>query len=417
MAKTKKPENIEEAVVVEETTNALTVAENIAQNLPIIPDAFFIDGEEYSIPRVKDMEKEAEALLKKATPETYNSSAIWEEVKNLKNRLVKMRTTPDNKRKELSRPFQDFVKEIKSKTDAVGNAAKEVQDKLDDALTAKENHEAEIARQEAEAKARRTEGRKESLRALGGSYDVDSGKFSFGYTPEVVADMQIMEYDDPSWSNQYASIKEAYDKEQERLQKIKEQEETEKAEALKAAEAANEKILKLRKRILELSGFVFNEGLQSFVRGDRALHVISVVGFSDEDFDAVIDGTEEIIQGPAIPSAPSVNTESQEAPKADYPKIDIQPAPADPLGQAIAGMTGHVTSDQDSVVAEPDGAVRVSLVFYPEKPYLDIPLNRTFVRLYPDELESEAMSNIPQDKIKAVRRTEDGALTIKVIDF
>lgn len=416
MAKSKiKTEQIEDAVVVEETTNALTVAENIAANLPVISGPLFINGEEYSVAKVEELGAELRALLKKATPETYSSTAIWEEVKILRNRLVKMRTTPDNKRKELIKPFQDYFKDFKAATDAVGNKAKTYQDEADEALMGRENHEAEIARQEAEAKARRTESRKESLRALGGSYDIDSGKFAFGYTPEVVADMQIMEYDDPSWDNQYAVIKEAYDVEQQRLAKIKEQEEAEKEEALKKAEEAEAQVLKLRKKILELSGFVFDEAKQAYVKGEHAILIRSVIAYSDEAFDERIAESVAPVQQPEIApeplSAPEMPEAPQETDKAPQP-INITAAP-DPLGQVIAGMTGK----QEDRVEELDGIVKVELVFSPENPYLDIPLNKTFIRLYSDELESAAMGNIPQEKVKAVRRTEDGKLTIKVIEF
>lgn len=417
MAKTKtKTETIEEAVVVEETTNALTVAENIASNLPVIPEVFFIDGEEYSVPRVKEMEKEADALLKKATPETYNSTAIWEEVKALKNRLVKMRTTPDNKRKELSKPFQDFVKEIKSKTDLVGDAAKSVQEKLDAALEAKENYELELARQEAEAKAKRTEQRKEDLRALGGSYDVEGGKFTFGYAPGVVvSDMQIMEYDDPSWANQYAEIKSGWDAEQERIEREREKEEREKSEALKKAQEASDKIVKLRSKILQYEGFVFDEGKQAFVKNGVAIHVLSVAGYSEEDWEQAIESANGVVEQAAEPVDAITPAQAAEAPPAQerLSETPVSAPPSDPLASVIAGMTGQ----HEERVAELDGDVTVNLKFTKEKPCIDVKLNRTFVRIYPDSLESEAIGNVPQDKIKFTTRTEDGQLTFQVIEI
>lgn len=438
MAKTKtKTETIEEAVVVEETTNALTVAEKIASNLPAIPEVFFIDGEEFSVAKVQELQKEAEALLKKATPETYNSTAIWEEVKALKNRLVKMRTTPDNKRKELSKPFQDFVKEIKSKTDLVGNAAKSVQEKLDAALEAKENHELELARQEAEAKAKRTEQRKEDLRALGGSYDVEGGKFTFGYAPGVVvSDMQIMEYDDPSWANQYAEIKNGWDAEQARIEQEREKEEREKSEALRKAEEAKDKIVKLRSKILQYEGFVFNEGMQCFVKNGVAIHVLAVAGYSEEDWDQTIESANSASEQAAESVEAITPAQAPEALQAQQvaPEAPVSAPPSDPLASVIAGMTGQ----HEERVAELDGGfdgliqeirdlcdkaqekygkIIVTLVFDPEAPNIDIKLNRTFVRTYPDSLEAEAIGNVPQDKIKFTTRTEDGQLTFQVIEI
>lgn len=417
MAKTKtKTETIEEAVIVEETTNALTVAENIAANLPVIPEVFFIDGEEYSVPRVKEMEKEADALLKKATPETYSSTAIWEEVKVLKNRLVKMRTTPDNKRKELSKPFQDFVKEIKSKTDLVGNAAKSVQEKLDEALEAKENHELELARQEAEAKAKRTEQRKEDLRALGGSYDIEGGKFTFGYAPGVVvSDMQIMEYDDPSWANQYAEIKSIWDAEQVRIDQEREKEEREKSEALKKAQEASDKIVKLRSKILQYEGFVFDEGMQCFVKNDVAIHVLSVAGYSEEDWEQAIESANGVVEQAAESVEATTPAQAPEAlpTQEELSETPVPAPPSDPLASVIAGMTGQ----HEERVAELDGDVTVNLKFTKEKPCIDVKLNRTFVRIYPDSLEAEAIGNVPQDKIKFTTRTDDGQLTFQIIEI
>lgn len=404
--KTVNTEKIEEAVIIEETVNPIELTETIGSNLPTIPDVFFIDGEEFSVAKVEEMKAEAEALLKKATPETYSSTVIWEELKTLKNKLVKMRTTPDNKRKELTRPFNDFVKEIKAKTDAIGNAAKEIQDKLDEALIAKENHEAELARLEAEAKARRTEARKESLRLLGGMYDVDSGKFTFSYCPEVVADMQIMEYDDPTWENQHNVIKAEYKKEQDRLDNIKKQEEAEKLKALKEAEIANAQVLKLRKRLLEMSGFLFVESQQAFVKNTVALSVSDVVSFSEDDFDKALEDSDKQPEAEATPAEPVAQTSTLPPPPPSAPV-------SDPLGSVISQMT----SQQEERVSELDGEVEVVLKFSKEKPFIDVKLNKTFIRIYNDSLESFALAGIPQNKIKLTTRTEDNQLTFQVIEF
>lgn len=406
--KTVNTEKIEEAVIIEETVNPIELTETIGSNLPTIPDVFFIDGEEFSVAKVEEMKAEAEALLKKATPETYSSTVIWEELKTLKNKLVKMRTTPDNKRKELTRPFNDFVKEIKAKTDAIGNAAKEIQDKLDEALIAKENHEAELARLEAEAKARRTEARKESLRLLGGMYDIDSGKFTFSYCPEVVADMQIMEYDDPTWENQHNVIKAEYKKEQDRLDNIKKQEEAEKLKALKEAEIANAQVLKLRKRLLDMSGFLFIDSQQSFVKNTVVLSIDDVIGLSEEEFDKALEDSDKQPEAEVTSAEPVAQTSTLPPP----PATPVAPA-ADPLGSVISQMT----SQQEERVSELDGEVEVVLKFSKEKPFIDVKLNKTFIRIYNDSLEAHALANIPQNKIKLTTRTEDNQLTFQVIEF
>lgn len=398
-------DKIEEAVIIEETANPIELTETIGSNLPTIPDVFFIDGEEFSVAKVEEMKAEADALLKKATPETYSSTAIWEELKTLKNKLVKMRTTPDNKRKELTKPFNDFVKEIKAKTDIIGNAAKEIQDKLDEALIAKENHEAELARLEAEAKARRTETRKESLRLLGGMYDVDGGKFTFTYCPEVVADMQIMEYDDPTWENQHNVIKAEHKKEQDRLDNIKKQEEAEKLKALEEAESANAQVLKLRKRLLEMSGFLFIESQQAFVKNTVVLSVSDVVSFSEDDFDKALEDSGKQPEAEAASAEPVVQTST------------LPPPPSAPASDPLGSVISQMTSKQEERVSELDGEVEVVLKFSKEKPFIDVKLNKTFIRIYNDSLEAHALANIPQNKIKLTTRTEDNQLTFQVIEF
>lgn len=421
MAKKKELE-IEEAVVIEETTNALTVAEHLVSQIPAeIGDVFFVvqkDGSqnEHSLAAVAALDKEADQLLKKATPSTYGSKAIWDEVSALKIKARDQRTKLDGERKRLKSPWDDFFTRLKAATDKVGAAAKVVEDKLAAALEAKENHELELARQEAEAKAKRTEQRKEDLRALGGSYDVEGGKFTFGYAPGVVvSDMQIMEYDDPSWANQYAEIKSGWDAEQARIEQEREKEEREKSEALKKAEEAKDKIVKLRSKILQYEGFVFDEGMQAFVKNDVAIHVLSVAGYSEEDWEQAIESANVVVEQAAEPVEAVTPAQAPEALQTQQvaPETPVSAPPSDPLASVIAGMTGQ----HEERVAELDGDVTVNLKFTKEKPCIDVKLNRTFVRIYPDSLEAEAIGSIPQDKIKFTTRTEDGQLTFQIIEF
>src|SRR5690606_2402559 len=146
--------------------------------LPSVPDVFYIEEKEYSLAVVSELDKEADKLLKKATPASYEDKKAWDAIFDKKQEAVKVRTTLEKKRKDVVKPITDFTSTLKSKTDTIGNAAKAVQDKLDAALTLKENWEAEQARIEAERIAKRTEQRKEELRALGGLYDVESGTFT-----------------------------------------------------------------------------------------------------------------------------------------------------------------------------------------------------------------------------------------------
>lgn len=412
-----KKEVIEEAEVIEEITESLSVVEKIATSLPAIPDSFVIDGNEYSVAVVKEMEKEANKLLAKATPETYNSKAIWEEVSTLKNKLVKMRTTPDNKRKELSKPFQDFVKEIKAKTDAVGDAAKAVQDKLDAALLAKEQHEAELARIEAEKIAKRTKQREEDLRALGGIYDVDNGSFSFPYAAgTVIGQLQLNEYDDAEWSNEYNLIKKAWDEEQERIAK----EEAEKNAQLKAAEEALKKIeekkISLRGKELRLEGFEFDEGLQSWKKNGVVIHVLGVAGYSDEDWDATIEEANNPLQASTEPVAPvspvtptEPSSEQKEAP---------QPPNFDAIGAALGSVNANVEPQEEEATPQlPEGVIMKHLAFTNEQPYIDVTLKNTFLRIYPDEKDFEANQKVSPDKIKTVIRKEEMGLSFAIISL
>lgn len=424
MAKKKETE-IEEAVVIEETTEALSVVEKIATSLPAIPDSFVIDGNEYSVAVVDEMAKEADKLLAKATPSTYGSKAIWDEVSTLKNKLVKMRTTPDNKRKELSKPFQDFVKTIKEKTDAVGNAAKAIQDKLDAALLAKEEHEAELARQEAEKIAKRTELRKEELRALGGVYDIDSGSFTFPHNPgTVVGVLQLQEYDDAEWTNELKIVQEAWDAEQKRIA----DEEAAKNAEVKAAQDAlaklEEKKVALRGKELRLEGFEFDEELQSWKKGSAVVHVLGIAGYSDEDWDALIEEANK-------PVSEDAATAATEPVQPLSPVAPIQPsqatgtAPTAPVFDAIGAALGatvsapahrEVSLDDIQPVLE-EGTVVKQLVFTNDNPYIDIALNKTFLRIYPDEKDFEANDGISPDSISKTVSNEELGLRFAIIKF
>lgn len=416
----KQQTEIEEAVVVEETNDqqSILVIEKWTDKLPEkIEGPFFVttkDGtvEEHSLAVVQELDKEAAKLLKKATPETYNDKKVWESISELKIKARDQRTKLDNERKRLKGPWDDFFSRMKAATDKVGAEAKKVEDKLAAAITLKENWEAEQARIEAERIAKRTEQRKEELRALGGLYDVESGTFTFPYSEQTINTVQLETWDEEDWGNEKAAIDVLYAEEQQRIADEEAEKAAKEAEVLAKEKALEDKIVALRAKELKLEGFEFDEGLQSYKKNDVVIHVLAVKSMSDEDWDAdIARANMEAVEAPE--EEREVNT-----PEINLPPSDTsaeapteEETPFDPLASIIEEKVAAHVQHQEEV----DGVVRVTLEFSNDQPYIDVAFKNTFIRMFPESLDDRATVHLSSDKISAKGTHEESGLVLLAV--
>lgn len=403
----KSKTEIEDAVIVEEITETVLEA-----TLPSVPDVFYIEEKEYSLAVVSELDKEADKLLKKATPASYDDKKVWDAIFDKKQEAVKVRTTLEKKRKDVVKPITDFASTLKSKTDTIGNAAKAVQDKLDAALTLKENWEAEQARIEAERIAKRTEQRKEELRAMGGLYDVESGTFTFPYSEQTVNTVQLETWDDEDWSYEKEELSTFYAEEQKRIADEEAEKAAKEAEVLAKEKALADKQLAMRAKELKLEGFTFDEGLQSYTKNDVVIHVLAVKSMSDEDWDAEIEraNTEpvDVTEETSEVNTPEINLPPSDE-SADTSTED--PSPFDPLASIIGDKVAAHVEHQEEV----DGVVRVTLEFSNDQPYIDVPFKNTFIRIFPESLDDRATVHLSSDKISAKgTHVESGLILLAV---
>lgn len=424
---------IEEAEVVSETTetqkegevvevSAITIFESAAKNLSIeMPKVFFTDYGEHSLEKVADIEKEVDDLLKIATPETYGSTAIKDQLDALSTKAQKMRTMLDKKRKEVTQPLDKATKALIAAVKPILEAAQVQEDRVNKRIQDEKDHEAEELRKKEEAKRIRTEERRESLRALGGAYDVNNGTIVFEFLPgTIVNTMQMMEYDDAEWANQFNVVKEAYDAEQTKLKEQRDKEAAEKDEAAKKLKEADEKILKYRTKELKFEGFEFDEALQSFKKGAAVIHALGIGGYSEEDWDRLMELANQEPQAPIAPVSPvATNVVTPVAPVAP-----IQPtqstfsapavqtpvsAPVDVLASVIGGMV----TKQEERVEELDGTIRTTLVFTREKPFFEKSFNKSKIRIVPFDYAEHALHGESLEKI--VGNVNDDELGLKFL--
>lgn len=408
----KKSATIEEAQVLEETKNP-EVQETEAQEvevvsettdttyeakLPAIPDKFIVNGNEHSLAEVQKLDKLAAELLEKATPESYEDKELWEKIDRARLDARDQRTKLEAQRKKLVKPVNDALSEFKKKTDTIGNAAKVVEDKLQSAVTLKENWEAEQEKIRLEAIRKRTEQRKESLRELGGKYSYETDAFSFEYAPGIFINSgQLDDMTDEEWAEERSAVAEQWNEEQARLKKEKEENEAKLAEAEQKtaeADAAKRQLAELREMLLLGNGYEkLDDG--TYTKNGWFITESEILPLSNQEF---IDLTRRHNE-PAAPESGAeasplepVNTPSD----IDLPPVDtnVPEEPKDALDEVISGMVEQHNEHQEKV----DGVKRVVLEFTKEKPYIDVIMGKSILRITHEDYEDVSLSNIDADK-------------------
>lgn len=202
-----------------ESSKAVAViAEEVVQKgivLPEIPENLNIGGIEFSKETIQKEVDEAKKLVigkitKDDTVESLQEKKkIYEELKDKKNRFVKTRTAPENFRKEVVKPINDFAKKLKVITDGYGEVAKSGEEHCLSQMKVYEDWEAEQQRLEQEAIDKRVKERSQQLTDIKGVINFESGHWTFPYAAHIIIEKDQIERE-YGWDELFNEVNESY---------------------------------------------------------------------------------------------------------------------------------------------------------------------------------------------------------------
>lgn len=435
MAKQKAEPIVEEAeiiqdlITIEPSDDTLVFVKRIGDVLPVkFPEKFITpDYGEHSKADADEKKKKLDLAIKAI--KGHDDVAGYEKVKELANVFQKGATRLDAATKEYVKPFDNVTKSFKQTSKTVQEYYREYEQIAREKYKEYTDWEEEQARKKEEERQARATARRKSLFDIGGVTDPTTGNWTFPYSGETVPDIAILDFDDIDWQAKYDRIQAEY---QDHL--VREEEKRKAEEAAQSAkdaelEAAKTIIVKMRSKELKFEGWEFDEGLQSYTKNGHAIHVLGVRDYSDEQWDEAIEAANQPQEEKAVEAEiKPVETPKAQAPVWDEEETEEAPVEAvsvDPVAAAlnidsvkevvsIIGETINIPSAEIRT-AEDAGVVIKALRFTKEEPYIDILLNKTFLRIYPVELDEEANADISKDRIKSVK--EHGDLRLAIVSL
>lgn len=413
-----KPEEIQEVEIIEEE---VIIETKLDTTLPAIPEKFFVEGKEYSIAAVKEVEERADKLIKKATPETYGDKKLWDQVAELKQEAVKMRTQPENKRKELVKPVNEFLTNFKSKTDAIGAEAKKVEDKLKEAIQKRDNWEEEKRKEEEAAKLKRTNERIEKLMALEASCDPIRGTYSFVFDSgaTVINKVQIEEFDDEEFNEVLEDIRTNAIAQKE-ADRLAEEKRIQEAKDLKDKEdKLIEKQLKLRTKELNMLDATFQDNF--WLVGEVRFYPEDLRDLDDDEWEAKIEESqkEEEMVEVFVNQKGDIILADDEVPMS-YEEVhgvaasnEANTSSPEPSNDPLSAIISENVKAHEYHQAKVNGDVHIEFVFSKDKPFIEHNFAGTSkIRLFPEEYAEEA-ENINPDWVLGTGGIEElGLYTI-----
>lgn len=357
------------------------------------PTVFKLDGQVYSVKGAEDIGKEIDKKISQLTEDKFENSKLKEELKALKQKAVKYRTTSKKVLDSAFKPLNEAIKSTIGNCKAIGDKAQAAQDRADAHLKLIENWEEEQETLRLSELSKKTDERIAKLIELGGNYNPTTFIVSFDYAPGTVFNReQIGNLEDSEFDTDFNYVTKLYNEDKERKA-------AEASEAEQKSTALIEKQRKLRKKELMLEDFDFDTTLNAFVH-ESGIKVFTheIDSLSDDDWDARIAKiSEPVKQGEVTetPIAPTVVDVDDENPFGDS-KAESTPAPAvDPLTSVIAGMVGKHEEHQD----KQEGIVKVVLEFTRDNPYFDVMIGRSVMRVSPLEFEDVSNNGIETDDV------------------
>lgn len=400
-------EVLDEVVTVQKTDDVLVLSQKVGEIFPTkIPEKFITkDYGEHS----KEVAESIRQRLYIARDAVSGPDDVqgYAKIKELATLAQKGATRLDAAIKEGVKPLKNVVKSIEDASKKVQGYFRDVQAEAEAEYKKHEDWEAEVARQKELERQERARRRRESLMGIAGTLDPLSGVWSFPFTGDTVSEMAVLEFDEVDFEailNKLTNLHQKYLAETEAKRKA---EEEAKAIAEREAEAMKLTILKYRRKMLEMEGFTFNEPLQAYEKNGVVLHLVAIRDLSEENFEAEIERAKN-------PQNEAKAVDTDNAPPIAKP-VFVEAKDAVDEFIAAVSIDETVEEEPEQVTAQSDGTITRSLVFTKDKPFIDIMLQKTFLRIYPVELDKEATENVSRDRIKLVKDEEELGLRLTVI--
>jgi hypothetical protein len=215
-----------------------------------------------------------------------------------------LRTSLEKHRKDIVKPLQTYMTDLKDATDELGEIAYEGEQFFDDAIKNIDAEKLRLKREEEERKAQALQARIADINALGAIYHNGTYTLPYDESKSVTA-TQIATLSDTGFEELLDEMKEAFANEQTRLHEERLKEE---AERKRQAKIANENqrreaelkeiVAKLRIKQLQILGgkdsgdeYIFTNGIQQ-----HNVNIADVLQMESEDWDALINTVELFMQ-------------------------------------------------------------------------------------------------------------------------
>ncbi|WP_312697001.1 hypothetical protein [Sphingobacterium mizutaii] len=396
MAKSKKTTEIEEAVIVEETT-AVSIL-NADFTAPVLQPAINKEESLQKIREVKDKYKDVEIADTKDKSNYDLVSAGMKEFKDSRIAFVKsanenllnpVKTWLDGEKESLAlivEELKDGEQTLRNKKEAIDQAKKD------------EKAAAE------KLKLERMAGRIQSIVSTGGK---DSGaKYVFDYDLTLsVSINEIKDLEDDKWAEKLAEVQSAWNAEQKRIADEKEAQEKAAAEAKELLNSNLATRTRLRLKELKLEDFTLEEGTW-FKSGTPYVNQWDIENTSDEDWDAMIEKAnlhaEEIEAATAIEKSPETEDESLPFDDEPLPFTDDEELPfdTDPLptfnpeeAASIADQVeDHMQPLIDAFQTEETIFTNIHLTFSLEHPFYEVEITQKLSQIvFPADLRDVAL--------------------------
>ena len=285
--------------------------EQSSNSLLVVPEAFLI-GEQQINKEILLASKEADTKL---VINGIGDKENYDKAVKLKASYRTTRTTLEKVRKEISKPYQDFVSDLKKKTDALGAICEEAEDYFAGIIAPIDAEKERIKEEKALAAQRALQARINELFVLGAK--VSGDRYFFDYDSSLIINsLQLKEFNDEEFGDFLEDVKTAFAEnehrkaEEARLAEEAERLRIEEQERLKAEQQAEarrlqedreiqlakeEELLKkryaLRVKELKMLGYILQPNGIDFIKEGIKQHIpttIWVENLSEEQWEAEI---------------------------------------------------------------------------------------------------------------------------------
>lgn len=367
---------------------------------------FSIKNEEVNMALLEVKKKEYSALK----IDGHLDKAGYDAVKLALAKLRTTRTTLIKTFKADISPVKDWLKSQGENVDKLEAKIKEIEEDLKSKKKAIDD-QVEIERQrKAQEELLKSQERVNNLFSLGAIFDKFTSIYSFPYDDNLIINaLQVKEFSDDEYKKELDIIQSAYDADQQRIadekqadldeiNRIKEQG----SKLNDREQALQDKQIKLRSKELYLLDADFDTDLNTFVVKGVSVTMDSIIEFDDDQWEAVIariESNENISEAenknetPAetkVQSPPSFGAGGSTggyAPPGDFAEFDVPDEdpelknPAD-TPEPDFKETADPGFEEESSIDDEVGPHLTEIWFTPEKPFIDIRVSKSMMRLY-----------------------------------